>query len=88
VTRRPAATELLPHLRRARDHVDRHYAEDLDLDRMAAVAGVSYVSRQLAKGSLPGLGLTVDDCRKTYEDLNAKGVTFLQEPAERPFAQA
>jgi AraC-like DNA-binding protein len=29
------------HLRRARDHVDRHYAEGLDLDRLARVAGVS-----------------------------------------------
>jgi AraC-like DNA-binding protein len=29
------------HLRRARDHVDRHFADDLDLDRLARVAGVS-----------------------------------------------
>jgi AraC-like DNA-binding protein len=29
------------HLRRARDHVDRHYAAPLDLDRLAAVAGMS-----------------------------------------------
>jgi AraC-like DNA-binding protein len=33
--------ELLPHLRRARDHIDRRYAEPLDLDQLAAVAGVS-----------------------------------------------
>jgi len=33
-----------------------------------------------------GLGLSVDDCRKTYEELKAKGVTFLQEPADRPYA--
>ncbi|MCU1392897.1 MAG: HTH-type transcriptional regulator ArgR [Ilumatobacteraceae bacterium] len=32
---------LLPHLRRARDLVDRHYAEPLDLDAMAGAAGVS-----------------------------------------------
>jgi AraC-like DNA-binding protein len=32
---------LLVHLRRARDHIDRRYAEPLDLDRLAAVAGVS-----------------------------------------------
>ncbi|MFC7243882.1 helix-turn-helix transcriptional regulator [Catellatospora aurea] len=38
---RPVAVELLPHLRRARDHIDRHYAEALDLDRLARVAGVS-----------------------------------------------
>lgn len=29
------------HLRRARDHIDRHYAAPLDLDRLAAVAGMS-----------------------------------------------
>ena len=29
------------HLRRARDHVDRYFADDLDLDRLARVAGVS-----------------------------------------------
>src|ERR671911_2019146 len=32
---------LLPHLRRARDHIDAHYDEELDLDRLARVAGVS-----------------------------------------------
>jgi AraC-like DNA-binding protein len=33
--------ELLSHLRRARDLVDRRYAEPVDLDQLAAVAGVS-----------------------------------------------
>ncbi len=33
--------ELLVHLRRARDFADRHYAEPLDLDGLAAEAGVS-----------------------------------------------
>ena len=33
--------ELLVHLRRARDHADRNYAEQLDLDELAATAGVS-----------------------------------------------
>jgi AraC-like DNA-binding protein len=33
--------DLLVHLRRARDLVDRCYAEPLDLDRLAAAAGVS-----------------------------------------------
>ena len=32
---------MLVHLRRARDHVDRHYAEPLDLDVMARAAGMS-----------------------------------------------
>jgi AraC-like DNA-binding protein len=38
---RRAPGDLLVHLRRARDHVDRHYTEPLDLDSIAAVAGLS-----------------------------------------------
>jgi AraC-like DNA-binding protein len=34
-------TELLVHLRRARDHADLRFAEPLDLDRLSAAAGVS-----------------------------------------------
>ena len=44
-----------------------------------------FVRRQLEKGQMGGLGLRVDDCRKAYEDLSAKGVTFLQEPSDRPY---
>ncbi|MEV4754894.1 VOC family protein [Micromonospora sp. NPDC049559] len=44
-----------------------------------------FYRRQLEKGEMGGLGLRVDDCRKTFEELSAKGVTFLQEPAERPY---
>ncbi len=44
-----------------------------------------FVGRQLEKGQMGGLGLRVDDCRKTYEELKGKGVTFLQEPSERPY---
>jgi AraC-like DNA-binding protein len=32
---------VLVHLRRARDHIDRHFAEELDLDELAAVARLS-----------------------------------------------
>lgn len=38
---RPVPEDLLPHLRRARDFIDREYAQPLDLDGMAAAAGVS-----------------------------------------------
>ena len=38
---RRAPDDLLVHLRRARDHIDRHYAEPLDLETLAAVAGIS-----------------------------------------------
>ncbi|QSB14635.1 VOC family protein [Natronosporangium hydrolyticum] len=40
----------------------------------------------LTKGAL-GLGfiLSTDDCRKTYEELSAKGVEFSQQPTEQPY---
>ncbi len=41
VTPRPVPEDLLPHLRRARDLADREYAQPLDLDGLAAAAGVS-----------------------------------------------
>jgi catechol 2,3-dioxygenase-like lactoylglutathione lyase family enzyme len=44
-----------------------------------------FVRGQLESGQMGGLGLQVDDCRKTYEQLRAAGVEFLQEPAERPY---
>src|SRR3989442_10002794 len=44
-----------------------------------------FVRRQLEGGQMGGLGLRVDDCRKTFDELTAKGVTFLQEPADRPY---
>jgi catechol 2,3-dioxygenase-like lactoylglutathione lyase family enzyme len=47
--------------------------------------GADFVRRQLEKGQMGGLGLRVDDCHKTYEELTAKGVTFLQEPSDRPY---
>ncbi len=40
-TARPVPIELIPHLRDARDHIDRHFAEPLDLDLLASVAGIS-----------------------------------------------
>ncbi len=36
-----APGDVLVHLRRARDHVDRHYAEPFDLAALAATAGLS-----------------------------------------------
>jgi catechol 2,3-dioxygenase-like lactoylglutathione lyase family enzyme len=29
--------------------------------------------------------MATDDCRQTFKELSAKGVTFLSEPAERPY---
>ena len=39
----------------------------------------------IAKGSMAGGVIETDDCRGTYEELKKKGVTFLQEPADRPY---
>ena len=37
----------------------------------------------VAKGAMPPLVLMVEDCRKTYEQMRARGVEFTQEPTER-----
>ena len=46
---------------------------------------VQAMPRAQSEGGLPGVGLHVDDCRKTYAELSAQGVEFLQEPADRPY---
>jgi AraC-like DNA-binding protein len=38
---RQVPVDLLPHLRRARDHIDQHFRTQLELDDLATVAGVS-----------------------------------------------
>lgn len=43
------------------------------------------VRRMIEKGSLPAVGLATDDCRKTHEELVARGVDVVQEPADRPY---
>ena len=44
------------------------------------------VRELLTKGATGGhLFFTTDDCRKTYEELVAKGVEFTEEPTERPY---
>jgi catechol 2,3-dioxygenase-like lactoylglutathione lyase family enzyme len=39
----------------------------------------------LAKGALSAGAWNTDDCRKTFEEYSARGVEFLQEPADRPY---
>jgi catechol 2,3-dioxygenase-like lactoylglutathione lyase family enzyme len=46
---------------------------------------VEAMKRAQDEGGLNGLGMNVDDCQKTYEELSAKGVEFLQKPEERPY---
>jgi catechol 2,3-dioxygenase-like lactoylglutathione lyase family enzyme len=49
-------------------------------DESAAV-----VRRIMDTGALNAVGLATDDCRKTHAELAARGVTFIQEPADRPY---
>jgi catechol 2,3-dioxygenase-like lactoylglutathione lyase family enzyme len=47
-------------------------------------AGTSQAVREIvAKGAMPPLTLTVDDCRAAYDRLRARGVEFTQEPTAR-----
>lgn len=41
--------------------------------------------RALADGTHGALGLRTPDCQKAFEELTAKGVEFVQPPAERPY---
>ena len=49
------------------------------LDEATAQAASALV----AKGAMPPLVLTVDDCRASYEQMRSRGVEFNQEPVER-----
>ncbi|HEY0698214.1 MAG TPA: VOC family protein, partial [Micromonospora sp.] len=46
---------------------------------------VDAIRRAQDEGGMFGLGVNVDDCRKTYEELSARGVEFIQTPEERPY---
>ena len=46
-------------------------------------ATAAQVRDLVTKGALSGFILHTDDCRRTYEELRAKGVEFTQEPEER-----
>ena len=46
---------------------------------------VEAMKRAQENGTMHGLGLNVDNCQRTYEELSAKGVEFLQPPSERPY---
>lgn len=52
---------------------------------MFAQEDAESVRALVAKGAMGGGVFETNDCRATYEDFKACGVTFLQEPAERPY---
>lgn len=46
---------------------------------------VAAMKRAQDAGGLNGLGLSVDDCHRAYDELVAKGVEFVQPPTDRPY---
>ncbi|MEC3919531.1 helix-turn-helix transcriptional regulator [Nocardia sp. CDC160] len=82
MTTRPVPEELLPHLRRARDLADRNYAEPLDLESLAAAAGVSkfHFLRCFAAtyGKTPALYLAERRIERAQDLLRATNVTVTE----------
>ncbi|HZM80420.1 MAG TPA: AraC family transcriptional regulator [Candidatus Limnocylindrales bacterium] len=80
--KRQVPLELLAHLRRARDHVDRHYREPLDLDGLARVAGVSkyHFARcfEAAYGETPMRYLTHRRIERAQDLLRAANLTITE----------
>lgn len=74
--------DLLVHLRRARDLADRHYAEPLDLDVLAAAAGVSkyHFLRCFAAvyGKTPARYLTERRIERAQDLLRATNLTVTE----------
>ena len=46
---------------------------------------VAAMNRALDEGGMHGLGMNVDDCRKTHDELVSRGVASIQLPEERPY---
>jgi len=46
-------------------------------------ASAQTLREMVAKGSMPPLVLSVDDCRASYDAMRERGVEFTQEPIER-----
>ncbi len=74
--------ELLPHLRAARDHIDRHYRLARDLDELAGVARVSKYhfarSFELAYGETPIRYLTRRRIERAQDLLRMANVTVTE----------
>lgn len=79
---RMVPTELLVHLRRARDLADRHYAEALDVDALARAAGVSkyHFLRSFAAvyGQTPGQYLSHRRIERAQDLLRATNLTVTE----------
>ena len=74
--------DLLPHLRRARDHADRNFGEPLDLAALAAVAGISkyYFQRLFTAtyGLSPAEHLSLRRIERAQDLLRATNLTVTE----------
>ena len=66
------------------------FGRDILLEKPGAPAmdeGTAAQMRELISKGASGftVGFTTNDCRATFEDLNAKGVEITQEPVEQPY---
>lgn len=82
VAKHPVTDALLPHLRRAHDHIDRHYGTALDLDQLAAVAGISKYhfvrSFEAAYGVTPARYLTRRRIERAQDLLRGANLTVTE----------
>jgi len=69
-----------------------HHADHPELELQLALPGppldeesTAAIKRMMAKGKMHGFGIATDDCRKTFAELTAKGVEYVQEPSDRPY---
>ncbi|MDF1604804.1 AraC family transcriptional regulator [Nocardioides sp. YIM 152315] len=77
-----APGDVLVHLRRVRDHVDRHYTEPLDLETLAGIAGLSkFHFQRLFKatyGRTPATYLTERRVERAQDLLRATNLTVTE----------
>ena len=81
-TVRRVPVDLLAHLRRARDHIDRHYSAPLDLDQLAAIARISKshfaTSFEAVYGETPIRYLTRRRIERAQDLLRAANLTVTE----------
>jgi catechol 2,3-dioxygenase-like lactoylglutathione lyase family enzyme len=69
-----------------------HHPDHPELELQLALPGppldeeaTEAIRRMMAKGTMHGFGIATDDCHKTFQELVAKGVEYIQEPSDRPY---
>jgi len=65
---------------------DRHLLLEVPGPPSMSEETAAQVRDLVTKGAMGMVGVfTTDDCRRTYEELRAKGVEFTEEPTEQPY---